>query len=372
MAKDKHIEMREWKSCVHYYDGLFMKARDFTLEQTFHTMAVRYLNYLLFNPGRLYTANEAMPLEVTSVGDTITIGPGSAMIRKDGAEKIGHEVHLKESFVINLTDEGYEGSTNSPTTVYVRIDHTEKIETDIPGVSGAGADITSSNNRMREKAVIVLTTEETVPEDDYSVLLATVDYLGQDETAIVTNDTTRGGIRFEILSSDLLEQIGGSIGPSNPEITDVEPGNGAQSGGEVILSGTGLHDAELNPNDVAHDTEIKIVNDSLEPSEEIPVESDITVHSNTIPELQALKFTMPQRPTHWATDCPVTIHLSYNDGEAQRDYQYNDSGIVPVTQPPVIENIEPSPNIGAATGEKVILNGRRLHDEDIIVYNCYR
>ena len=213
MAGEERVNMSTWNSRLNYFDGLFLKAEDFTLEQFFHLMARRYLNYLLFNPGRLYTADGAMPLEVTASGTTIHISPGTALVRYDGDvdNRAGHEVHLETSVDLDLATSTYGFSVGE--TVYVRIDHLETEE--IVGTGGGGAGVlVASANQVREQAVIKLSADPS-PSDDYSVLLATVDYQAAMTNGNVTNDETRGGIRYEILSSDLLSKIGG-VGPSQP------------------------------------------------------------------------------------------------------------------------------------------------------------
>ncbi|MDD4272150.1 MAG: Ig-like domain-containing protein [Desulfobacter postgatei] len=214
MAGEERINMSTWNSRLNYFDGLFLKAEDFTLEQFFHLMARRYLNYLLFNPGRLYTADGTMPLKVTASGTTITVSSGTALVRYDGDadNRAGHEVHLETSVDLDLATSTYGFSVND--TVYVRIDYRETEE--IVGAGGGGAGVfVASANQVREQAVIKLSTvpPDDLPPDDYSVLLATVDYQAAMTNSNVTNDETRGGIRYEILSSDLLSKIGG-VGPS--------------------------------------------------------------------------------------------------------------------------------------------------------------
>ncbi len=220
MAGEERVNMSTWNSRLNYFDGLFLKAEDFTLEQFFHLMARRYLNYLLFNPGRLYTADGTMPLEVTASGTTITVSSGTALVRYDGDadNRAGHEVHLETSVDLDLSTSTYGFSVGD--TVYVRIDYREAEE--IVGAGGGGAGVfVASANQVREQAIIKLTTvpPDDLPPDDYSVLLATVDYQAPMTNSNVTNDETRGGIRYEILSSDLLSKIGG-VGPS-PTLTGI-------------------------------------------------------------------------------------------------------------------------------------------------------
>ena len=257
MAGEERVNMSTWNSRLNYFDGLFLKAEDFTLEQFFHLMARRYLNYLLFNPGRLYTADGTMPLEVTASGTTITVSSGTALVRYDGEahNRAGHEVHLETSVNLNLATSTYGFSVND--TVYVRIDYRETEE--IVGTGGGGTGVlVASANQVREQAVIKLTNvhPDDLPPDDYSVLLATVDYQAPMTNSNVTNDETRGGIRYEILSSDLLSKIAG-LGPS-PALTGItiDPtGPLALSlGASQTLSATGtFSDSSTRPLTVAGD-----------------------------------------------------------------------------------------------------------------------
>ncbi|WP_289021087.1 Ig-like domain-containing protein [Desulfobacter postgatei] len=257
MAGEERVNMSTWNSRLNYFDGLFLKAEDFTLEQFFHLMARRYLNYLLFNPGRLYTADGTMPLEVTASGTTITVSSGTALVRYDGDahNRAGHEVHLETSVDLDLATSTYGFSVGD--TVYVRIDYRETEE--IVGAGGGGAGVfVASANQVREQAVIKLSTvhPDDLPPDDYSVLLATVDYQAAMTNSNVTNDETRGGIRYEILSSDLLSKIGG-VGPS-PTLTGITidaTGPLALSlGASQTLSATGtFSDSSTRPLTVAGD-----------------------------------------------------------------------------------------------------------------------
>ncbi|EIM65431.1 Ig-like domain-containing protein [Desulfobacter postgatei] len=244
MAGEERINMSTWNSRLNYFDGLFLKAEDFTLEQFFHLMARRYLNYLLFNPGRLYTADGTMPLEVTASGTTITVSSGTALVRYDGDadNRAGHEVHLETSVDLDLSTSTYGFSVGD--TVYVRIDYREAEE--IVGAGGGGAGVfVASANQVREQAVIKLSTvpPDGLPPDDYSVLLATVDYQAAMTNSNVTNDPTRGGIRYEILSSDLLSRIGTSSGDAVLTGITITPGaeDSILSGGNKSLTATGSY-----------------------------------------------------------------------------------------------------------------------------------
>jgi hypothetical protein len=116
----------------------------------------------------------------------------------------------------------------------------------------------ASANQVREQAIIKLTTvpPDDLPPDDYSVLLATVDYQAPMTNSNVTNDETRGGIRYEILSSDLLSKIGG-VGPS-PALTaiTIDPAGplALSLGASQTLSATGtFSDSSTRPLTVAGD-----------------------------------------------------------------------------------------------------------------------
>lgn len=337
MAGEERVNMSTWNSRLNYFDGLFLKAEDFTLEQFFHLMARRYLNYLLFNPGRLYTADGTMPLEVTASGTTITVSSGTALVRYDGDahNRAGHEVHLETSVDLDLATSTYGFSVGD--TVYVRIDYREAEE--IVGAGGGGAGVfVASANQVREQAVIKLSTvpPDDLPPDDYSVLLATVDYQAAMTNSNVTNDPTRGGIRYEILSSDLLSKIGG-VGPS-PTLTwitiDATGPLALSLGASQALSAIGtFSDSSTRP--------LTVAGDGL-----VWSSADVTVVSVTTGGTITAAGPGSAVITAQAAGQSATITVNVN----------------PVAANPQISNVIPPAFTGQATGNFVDLTGQELRD----------
>jgi Bacterial Ig-like domain (group 2) len=214
-------------SRLRYFDGLFLRATDFDVEQAFHLATRRYVNYLLFNAGRLHTTDATQPLTVSHVaGTTVRVSRGAALIR-DSATEAGHEVHLAADEDFDLASYGFDSTVDVP--LQVRIDFEEE-EDLVTGGAGSGV-LTSGNNRFAEQAVIRF-LEAAPPAGHRSVLLATLT-LGAAPGRVIsalTNTPERGGVRYEILSSDLLSRITTGPGPG--------PGPGPVTLSSIAVSGT--------------------------------------------------------------------------------------------------------------------------------------
>jgi hypothetical protein len=190
---------------LHYFDGLFLRASDFDVEQAFHLATRRYVNYLLFNAGRLHTADAAQPLTLSVVsGTTIRVSRGAALIR-DTVGEAGHEVHLTADQDFNLANYGFNPAVD--VALQARIDF-EEIQ-DLVAAGAGGGVLVAGNNRYLEQAVIRF-LETPAPAGHRSVLLGTLTLrVGTATISNLVNTTERGGVRYEILSSDLLSRIGG-------------------------------------------------------------------------------------------------------------------------------------------------------------------
>ena len=73
---------------VSYHNGLFLEEADFKLDQNYFATLRRYLNYLLFEEGRLYLEESDRSLELDVAGMTLTIRPGVAMIHDRGPSSL--------------------------------------------------------------------------------------------------------------------------------------------------------------------------------------------------------------------------------------------------------------------------------------------
>jgi hypothetical protein len=232
MAGEHRVDIADYTR-VRYFDGLFLKEAEFTLDQHFHIAARRYLNYLLFKPGRLYTDDAVPPLQVTAAGASITVSPGTALIRDD-AQRVAYEVHLANSVTLDLSTAVFGFSAGD--TVRVTLEFAEAQRESGTGAAGGAGVLVPGNDRWVEQAVIRLSAPGDPPSGNPSVVLADVDFTVPMSNGNVTNTGGRGGVRLEILSDDIRALL--SAGPGLA-ILSFTPTSGPV-GTAVTITGTGF------------------------------------------------------------------------------------------------------------------------------------
>ncbi len=187
---------------LRYFNGLFLYAPDFQAESDFHLATRRRLNYLLLRPGVLYHG-EGEPLAVTADGTTtVTVATGDALVPGADGQKQAHEVHVDVAQTLNLASADVGASDNDK--VYVTIGFAEEAEFSVP--TGDGVSPPTEEDRTRHCAIVGASV--TAPAvGDAAIVLAEVTYhpAGIDDETDVTDRRVRGGLRYEVLSQDLIE-----------------------------------------------------------------------------------------------------------------------------------------------------------------------
>jgi hypothetical protein len=233
MAGEKKVQFSER---LNYFDGLFLDAARFKLEADHHVKIRRSLNYLLFNGGVLYTDEAVEPLEVSvSSGTTIAVAPGSALVRnQDGGA--GYEVHIESAETLDLSDSDYNLTDGE--TAYITIGWEETTESSAGGGGGGGGEgaLVTGDDLTREYAVLGVSKTPPAPLDPV-VLLAEVAYHTAGITGSdITDRRARGGLRYEILSQDLIDRLGAI--PTPPTLASFTPISG---GVGTVVTITGSH-----------------------------------------------------------------------------------------------------------------------------------
>lgn len=236
MAGEHRVDIADYTR-VRYFNGLFLKEGDFTLDQGFHIAARRYLNYLLFKPGRLYTDDAVPPLQVTAAGTSIMVSPGTALIRDD-TRREAYEVHLANTVTLDLSTAPF--GFNAGDKVRVTLEFAEVQRDSGTGAAGGAGVLVPGNDRLVEQVVIRLLRTAPAPPEPPSgnpaVVLADVDFTAPMSNGDVTNTSGRGGVRLEILSDDIRALL--SAGPGLA-ITGFTPTSGTV-GTAVTITGTGF------------------------------------------------------------------------------------------------------------------------------------
>ncbi len=235
---------------MNYFDGLFLRSPEFILEQAFHVMTRRYLNYLLFNAGVLYT-DTAEPLQVSEVpsnSTSITISPGAALIRDETnpLQPQAHEVHINSAVTLDLADTEFVLSDGD---VYVTLGFDEKPTTS--GTGGGTGVLVTGDDLLEEQAVIHLSNDAQGPVGPV-VRLATLLYDSSAPSVTVSSDNrVRGGLRYEILSQDFIDRLGTGPSPGSETLLTIAitPAGpvGVDVGTSVQLTATGHFDSGPRP-----------------------------------------------------------------------------------------------------------------------------
>lgn len=227
---------------IRYFDGLFLRAAEFGLETMFHVAARRYMNFLLFNPGRLLDADVAsVPLQLSHGpgAQEITISPGAALLR-DSVRQQAYEVHLKDPETLNLGDPAYgfaNGDSIRVSLTFGEADRDSGTGSASPG--GAGV-LVPGNDRTVEQAVIALTKSADPPPPAPAIEIGTVTLNAAIAAGDVTNTTSRGGLRYEILSDDLISRLAAPTPSTLTGITITPAGPlSVAVGGTLMLTAVG-------------------------------------------------------------------------------------------------------------------------------------
>jgi len=201
---------------MRYFNGLFLQDQEFRTDQNFYIAIRRYLNFLLFDPGRLYVDDTvAPPLQVSAAGMQVSVTPGSALIR-DTATKSGYELEIPDLPTENREFDLSTESLSDGDTLTVTL---QRDESDFISMGGGGAGVSpSENDRTRERALLSVNLPGDPELTPPFVTLATITAVasgggGVADTLNVTNTNERGGVRLAILSEEVRSMLDGGPGP---------------------------------------------------------------------------------------------------------------------------------------------------------------
>jgi hypothetical protein len=207
---------------VNYFTGLLLDESDFKLEQNYHLLMRRMLNFGLFMPGILFGLGVHR-----EAPDRVSIDPGMA-IDRDEAQNQGREIVLTESRTIPLNTFNNEEPVNNGDQVYITISYSKAKTT-----PRAPLDIAS---RITEEPIIELIkpvqesepTEPGFPEDqNLKIILAKV---------------TKGDLSIPDLRERQLVQL--RLGAEGPIVTSLSfrplPRQGSNV--EMTINGANLAD----------------------------------------------------------------------------------------------------------------------------------
>lgn len=245
---------------LRYFNGLFLEEGDFATEQSYFLSVRRFLNYLLFDEGRLFEVTGTMPLQVSSVPPLrLLISPGSALIR-DTVRRLGYEITLPAQ---NIDLSTLTSPLLHNQTLTVTLAHLDTEFTSPTGVSGVPA---PQADRVQEQGVIhVILPGDPLPPGP-QITLATVTATSGTgvpgspaDTLNVNNTTVRGGVRLQILSQSVLAALSsGGAAPTIATFTASGP-----VGSAVVINGTSLAGAtgirfNLTPGVIAANTPTQV------------------------------------------------------------------------------------------------------------------
>lgn len=207
---------------MRYFNGLFLQDQEFKTDQNFYIAIRRYLNFLLFDPGRLYLDDEVAPLIVSVSGMNVSVTPGSALIR-DAAAMSGYELEIPN---LPVTDREFDLSTESLSDGDTLTVTLQRDESDFISMGGGGAGVSpSEDDRTVERALLSVNLPADPAPTPPFVPLATITAVasgggGVADTLNVTNTTERGGVRLAILSEQVREMLG-DAGPGTATLTSI-------------------------------------------------------------------------------------------------------------------------------------------------------
>lgn len=227
---------------MRYFNGLFLQDQEFRTDQNFYIAIRRYLNFLLFDPGRLYVDDTIAPLQVSAAGMQVSVTPGSALIR-DTATMSGYELEIPD---LPVTDREFDLSTESLSNGDTLTVTLQRDESDFISMGGGGAGVSpSEDDRTVERALLSVNLPADPAPTPPFVTLATITAVvsggggGAADTLNVTNTTERGGVRLAILSEQVRAMLGVSTAPV---ITSFAPTSGLIED-PVIITGTNFNGA---------------------------------------------------------------------------------------------------------------------------------
>lgn len=196
---------------MRYFNGLFLQDQEFKTDQNFYIAIRRYLNFLLFDPGRLYVDDTIAPLQVSAAGMQVSVTHGSALIR-DTAAMSGYELEIPN---LPVTDREFDLSTESLSDGDTLTVTLQRDESDFISMGGGGAGVSpSEDDRTVERALLSVNLPGDPAPTPPFVPLATITAVasgggGVADTLNVTNTNERGGVRLAILSKDVRDMLGG-------------------------------------------------------------------------------------------------------------------------------------------------------------------
>lgn len=198
---------------LNYFNGLFLQAQDFEVQRAYHVDVQQYLNYLLFDEGRLYDEAGVVPLEATANGHALEVAPGRAMVR-DAPPPRGYEVHSDRTLTFDLDDPRLTRSDGTPIQegdiLKLTIEpasRTERVGT---------ASLVRTHDRLVEQALIRLNDAGgSLPSGPHLVLADIKFHAAAGVDAEVTERASRGGVRLQILSENVIAAIGSGTGGGN-------------------------------------------------------------------------------------------------------------------------------------------------------------
>ncbi|MCP4368487.1 MAG: hypothetical protein GY797_10320 [Deltaproteobacteria bacterium] len=243
-----------------YHTGLFLEKAEFDLEQRYHRLLRRRLNYGLFNAGILW----GLELEYDGNPDSVTVKKGAAVDRHD-SEMEGREILLSNDESVSIT--GLSGDQ------YIVLSYAEEKRT---------ADIKEPTNtpaRVTEVAKIDLVSIEPMPSStDLNIVLGKIT-IG---SALVSNlERQMAKIKSEILPGSSLVPGITVFPPEFAAGTSVATLNVTATGG-FDLNGVTASDVTITGSGISNIAVLNNTVNTMDVSFDIAAAASITTRTLTI------------------------------------------------------------------------------------------
>ena len=204
---------------MRYFDGLFLQQDEFRTDQDFYLTVRRYLNYLLFNPGVLFTTDPGADITTSSslrvtagTGLAINVAPGVGLVSDPAGIAYEVEVPTAQTFdAADIATAGLDGA-GSVIKVILHRDDNDFI------LNASAADRTVERAQISLVAPGDLTATgafASIPHIELATLSVNAAGTGLD---LDNDDRSRGGIKLSILSQSVYSMLGSGSTPA-PSLT---------------------------------------------------------------------------------------------------------------------------------------------------------
>lgn len=259
---------------VNYHTGLFLEEPEFKMEQDYHRLLQRRLNYGFLDPGIL----RGLELEYDGSSPSVTVKPGIA-VSHDTNVLEGKEILVSNDFPLSLS--GF----SSGATVYIVLSHDE-----VPGPAKAPTNLPATTIEVAKIEAVLSTT--FTPDPDLKIVLGQIT-IG---TPVISPIPGRkmAQIRSELLPGPTLTP-GIAIFPPTVAAGTTATLTVTATGG-FDLSGIGTSNVSISGNGI----------------------SNIAVPSNTGVQMQVsfvidpIPTTTPGSRTITVTKGPITVSDTFN------------------------------------------------------------